>query len=135
MWDNILTLLAIAVLADHKLRDPELIEFCHEAQLLNDLIDPDRILSRRSLLDWFHHYRSEIDAKLQGPDADIFIRQSFDEITNTELRPHILQSIFGICICDYDLHDEEAHVIQIGVKAWNMSLADSANVRSALLPE
>lgn len=129
MWDDILRLLAIAVLADHRLRDPELIEFCHEAQTLNYHINSERIVSRRELMDWFSKVRPEISEILDGPTplAEAYIKAAFEKITDSALQPHILQSIFGICICDYDLDDEESRMIQLGMTIWGIGLPSFAD--------
>ncbi|MEE9347905.1 MAG: hypothetical protein V3U82_06895 [Robiginitomaculum sp.] len=120
IWDDILTLLAVAVLADDRIRDLELVEFCHEAQSLNQHFDPDRILSRSSLRKWFDDKHLPIKIALSSGDRALFISDSLERIDDVAMRPHILQSIFGIIVCDYEMHDEESKFIQTAVDIWDM---------------
>jgi hypothetical protein len=119
-WNDILTLLAIAVLADNRIRDLELVEFCHEAQSLNQHYDPERILSRTALRKWFDDNQLVIKNTLAGPSRKDFISTALARIDDVPMRPHILQSIFGIIVCDYELHDEESNFIKAAVQAWDM---------------
>lgn len=123
-WDNILHLLAIAVLADRRVRDPELIEFCHEAQRICRAYYPDKIMPRADLRDWFLARQDALKAKLSSDNANSVILSAVQSIPEGPLRATILQAIFSISICDYDLDDKESALVHLCQREWNIPLPD-----------
>lgn len=120
IWENALTLLAIVVLADHRVRDPEMIEFVHEASLINDAVFPDRIFTNGQIRRWFAANRARIEVALTK-DNQAFVSESLAPVTDPDLRRMILQAMFAITICDYELHDEENEVLGIAIKTWQLT--------------
>lgn len=121
-WSTVLPILAIAVLADGKVRDLELIEFTFEAQAIGAVKDPARILPRKHLKDWFHVMRPHIEAALNSDSRDAFIAQTLNAIDDEHTRQMLLTSVFGIAICDYELHMEETGFLRSAMQAWKVAL-------------
>lgn len=119
-WTDVLTVLAIAVLADHRLRDPELVEFCHEAKRLSNKYQPDVIMTRTHLRNWFFDNRLPLSSRLESDKAHEFMEAAIRKIDGAELQSDMLQSIFGIVVCDYHLDDEEAFMLKLAVEIWGM---------------
>lgn len=120
VWENVLTLLAIVVLADHRVRDPEMVEFCHEAGLINHETSPERIMTAGQLRRWFNANRDRIDAALIK-DIEGFTAETLKAVTDPELRRLILQAMFAISICDYELHDEENEILKTAISTWQLT--------------
>ena len=123
-WDNILHLLAIAVLADRRVRDLELIEFCHEAQRICRAYYPQQIMPCADLRDWFLAQQDALKAKLSSDNANSVILNAVHNIPEGPLRATILQAIFSISICDHDLDDEESALVDVCQREWNIPLPD-----------
>ncbi len=119
IWENALTLLAIIVLADDRVRDPEMVEFCHEAQLVNQALSPDRIITDGHMRRWFAAHKENIRKALHT-DKDAFIINCLGVISEPDLRKIILQGMFAISICDYEMHDEENEILKTVIQAWQL---------------
>ncbi len=122
LFESVATIFAMTVLADHRVRDEELIEFTHAAMIHNQLLRPKTILTRRRLLQWFETHKDEIDASMHGDAGDDYKRRILSYITDQALQRSVLSSIFTISVCDYELHDEERDFIATALKVWNASM-------------
>jgi hypothetical protein len=122
LFETVATLFAVSVLADHRVRDAELVEFVHACSLHNLQIHPDTLLSRRDIIDWFNKQKAEIGRALEGPNADDYIVDLLSRIKEEGLQRSVLSSIFTISICDYELHDEESALISKALEVWNTTM-------------
>jgi hypothetical protein len=122
LFETVATLFAIAVLADHRIRDVELVEFVHACSVQNLKIRPDTLLSRREILDWFNRHKEKIEQALNSPDHDAYKTEVLSHILDMDLQRSVLSSIFTISICDYELHDEESAFITQALDVWKTSM-------------
>ena len=122
LFESVATIFAMTVLADHRTRDEELIEFTHASMLHNQLLRPNTILTRRRLLQWFETNKDEIDASMHGDAAEDYKRRILSSVTDEVLQRSVLSSIFTISVCDYELHDEESDFIATALKVWDTSM-------------
>ena len=64
--DQVLTPLAITVIIDNKIRDPEMNAFCEWADTLLPLFNL-QAPSRAALIKWFEDHEKQLKKKLEGP--------------------------------------------------------------------
>jgi|GEM_PF-4265001 len=115
IMDVILDILGVCVLTDRLERDEELIEFCGSAQRISRHVDTDLIYARRDLMSWFSTHRERLRRLVDDHEAT---RALLEKITDAELRRRTLVAIFSICVCDYNLADEESQYIQLALEVW-----------------
>jgi len=115
-------ILAATVLLDKKERDAEMIEFCHSIMTINQRMRPGVILPRQTILAWFNSRKEEIANGLADDADDSFKIELLSKITDPVLRRKTLAGIFAICVCDYELRDEESDFIQLALATWKAEL-------------
>ena len=122
--DEILMLLAIAILVDTRLRDEEISAFCQEAQsLLREFKNQD-LMPRHKFKDWLAAHKDEISSQLSGPNRKDFMKQSAQKIICPELRKTIFSSLFKLTVSDFTLHDDETELLLLCKHEWDIPLSD-----------
>jgi len=116
------TIYAVTVLLDRRERDQELIEFTHAVMTINQRLRPGKILPRATILSWYHSQSADLAARLKADTDDSWKTSILEKIQDDSIRRLVLASIFAICICDYELRDEEADFIKIALNIWNKGL-------------
>lgn len=115
-------ILAVTVLLDQRQRDREMIEFCHYVMTINQDICAAAILPRETILNWFEAHKTEFSAALASDTDGSFKRKILDQVICPELHKQVLTAVFAICICDYELHDEEAEFIKLALQLWKSDM-------------
>lgn len=118
-------LLAIAVLADKRQRDQELVEFVHAVTKINQHLRPDIIMPRQSILDWYETEKPNIIERLASENAQEWKASLLDDITDDELRNMVLASLYSISVSDYELHDEECKFLKLASQNWGIEIPQS----------
>lgn len=119
-------ILAVTVLLDRRQRDREMIEFCHYVMTLNQEICSVSILPREKILTWFESEKGAFAEALASDTDDAFKSKILQDIADPALQKEVLTAIFAICVCDYELRDEEAHFIRLALSLWKSELPSAA---------
>jgi len=130
LFNVIIDILAVSVLIDNRTKDRELIEFVHAATLHNQHLRPNKMLSRRMMLEKFNNRKAYIMAALENDKDDSFKLDLLSHVTDKALQRSVLGSIFTIAICDYELHDEECNFIKSALKVWNTHMLTPADLEA-----
>ena len=115
--DDLLTPLAIAVIIDNKVRDPELTAFITQAQGLLELFDlapmePDNVR------DWFLAHSPELEEKLSGKRRNTTVLRALAKFENDLEVENIYDAMVAISVSDKEFVVEESDLMKSAGAIW-----------------
>lgn len=122
--DDILTLLAITVVADKRVFAKEVDIFINSARNLDVLETSEADLSPAKLLLWFENNREGLRARMnQSPSFENWFNAILDNLAEHPSRYSIINRMIKISKADGELHVSEKALITLTAKRWNMNLS------------
>jgi len=109
--DDILTPLALTVIIDHKVREPEMKEFCRQAAGLIDLFDFDA-MSKDDLIAWYAANQDELSEKLIGKRRNTMVLRSLTRFKDQVHIENLYDAMLAISISDKEYVKEESELIR-----------------------
>ncbi len=117
--DEILTPLALTVIIDNKVRDPEMSEFIVQAEGLFDALDDFNSMSEKEIMAWFHTHENELVEKLKGRGKNTFILKSLTRFQGHDaLIEAMYDAMLAISISDKEYHVDESDLIKSAASLW-----------------
>jgi len=114
---HVLMPLAITVIIDNKIRDPEMAEFCSQANELFPLFGLTT-LSEDKIISWFSENEATISEKLSGPRKNTTILIALTRFTQDLHVENLYEAMVAISICDNEYKREESELIQSAASIW-----------------
>jgi len=118
--DDILTPLALTVIIDHKVREPEMAEFCRQAAGLIELFELDP-MSESELLSWYKDHHQELDEKLYGKRKNTLVLRALTRFKDQVHIENIYDAMLAISISDKEYVKEESELIKSAASIWGFS--------------
>jgi len=118
--DDILTPLALTVIIDHKVRNPELKEFCRQAAGLIELFELDE-MSDAELMTWYENHHDELDKNLSGKRKNTMVLRALTRFTEDVHIENLYEAMLAISISDKEYVKEESELIQSAASIWGFS--------------
>ena len=118
--DDILTPLALTVIIDHKVREPEMKEFCRQAAGLIDLFDFDA-MSEDDLIAWYAANQDELSEKLIGKRRNTMVLRSLTRFKEQVHIENLYDAMLAISISDKEYVKEESELIRSAASIWGFS--------------
>ena len=118
--DDILTPLALTVIIDHKVRKPEMAEFCRQAEGLLELFELEP-LSTEELLSWYNNHHETLDEKLSGKRKNTLVLRALTRFTEQVHIENIYEAMLAISISDKEYVKEESELIRSAASIWGFS--------------
>jgi len=118
--DDILTPLALTVIIDHKVRDPELHEFCRQATGLLELFEMDE-MSNDQLMSWYRDHHEELDEKLSGKRKNTLVLRALTRFKDQVHIENLYDAMLAISISDKEYVEEESELIKSAASIWGFS--------------
>lgn len=115
--DDILLPLAITVVIDHKVRDPERKAFITQAQGLLDLLEMEP-MSEAELTAWFEERETELDEKLSGKRRNTAVLAALSRFKDDLIVENIYEAMVAISISDEEFVHEESDLIKSAGAIW-----------------
>jgi len=119
-YDDILTPLALTVIIDHKVRQPEMTEFCRQAAGLIELFELDP-LSESELLSWYETHHEELDEKLSGKRKNTLVLRTLTRFSEDVHIENLYEAMLAISISDKEYVKEESELIKSAASIWGFS--------------
>ncbi len=117
--DEILTPLALTVIIDNKIRDPEMSEFVIQAEGMIDALDDFDTMPAKSVLAWFNAHEEGLVDKLKGRSKNTFILKSLTRFQgNDALIEAMYDAMLAISISDKEYHADESDLIKTASSLW-----------------
>lgn len=118
--DDILMPLALTVIIDHKVRDPELREFCRQAEGLLELFELDT-MSETELVKWYKKRHEILEKKLSGKRKNTVVLHALTRFTEDIHIENIYEAMLAISISDQEYVEEESELIKSAASIWGFS--------------
>ena len=118
--NDILTPLALTVIIDHKVREPEMTEFCRQAMGLIELFELDP-MSEADLMAWYEKHHKELDEKLSGKRKNTLVLRALTRFTDDVHIENLYEAMLAISISDKEYVKEESELIKSAASIWGFS--------------
>ena len=115
--EHILLPLAITVIIDNKIRDPEMAEFHSQATELFELFNLPP-LNQDEIIEWFKTHEANIAEKLTGHRKNTTILIALSRFKDDIHVENIYEAMIAISICDKEYKREESELIQSAASIW-----------------
>ena len=118
--DDILTPLALTVIIDNKVREPEMTEFYQQATGLFELFELES-MSEAELHDWYEKHHIELGEKLSGKRRNTMVLRALTRFTDDIHIENIYEAMIAISISDKEYVKEESELIKSAASIWGFS--------------
>ena len=118
--EEILTPLALTVIIDHKVKNPELKEFRRQAVGLLELFDLAP-LSETELKSWYNAKDQELREQLAGKRKNTVILRALTRFTDDVHVENLYEAMLAISISDKEYVKEESELIRSAATLWGFS--------------
>lgn len=118
--DDILTPLALTVIIDHKVREPEMTEFYRQAAGLIELFELEP-MSETDLKAWYDKHYPELDEKLSGKKKNTMVLRALTRFTDDVHIENLYEAMLAISISDKEYVKEESDLIKSAASIWGFS--------------
>lgn len=119
-YEDILTPLALTVIIDNKVRQPEMKAFCVQAAGLIELFDLPP-LSEADLLKWYTHNEDDLRNALTDKRKNTIILRALTRFKEDSQVEAIYEAMLAISISDKEYHTEESELIKSAASIWGFS--------------
>ncbi len=109
--------LAVTVIIDTKVREPEIAEFCRQAQGLIELLDLEP-MSSSELEKWFADHQDEIAEKLSGPRRNTLVLRVLSKFKDDVVVENMYDAMVQISVSDEEFIQEESDLVKSAAVLW-----------------
>lgn len=119
--DNILSLLAVTIIADKRVFAAEIEAFVKATTQLKQarLIEPK--LSEAKLLSWYEMNKDALTEKVHSPYFKTWFYDCLDSLSDIPDKSALLKAMREISLSDGELHVSERALIVLAELHWNIS--------------
>lgn len=118
--DDILTPLALTVIIDHKVRDPEMQEFCRQAAGLIELFELEP-MTEDDLVAWYKKHHDALDEALTGRRKNTIVLRALTRFKEQIHIENIYDAMLAISISDKEYVEEESELIKSAASIWGFT--------------
>ena len=118
--DDILTPLALTVMIDNKVRDPELSAFREQAAGLFDMFELAP-MDVPALEQWYESHEAEIGEKLSTRRKNTIVLRALTRFTDDAHVEAIYEAMLAISISDKEYHTAESELIKSAASIWGFN--------------
>ena len=115
--DDILMPLAIAVVIDRHVREPELSEFAKQGQALQRLFDLD-VMTEDELIEWFVVNIEDLKEKLDSKRRNTLVLRVLSKFTEGVHMDNLYDAIVQISVSDKEYRREESEFVKSAATLW-----------------
>lgn len=119
-YDDILTPLALTVIIDHKVREPEMQAFNRQANGLLELFELEA-MSDEALLDWYAAHEDGLREALTGKRKNTIILRALTRFKEDWQVEALYEAMLAISISDKEYHKDESDLIRSAASIWGFS--------------
>ncbi len=115
--EDILLPLAITVIIDTKVRDPEITAFAEQAEGLLELLGMDE-MSKTELLEWFAQHRDALTEKLSGPRRNTLVLRALSKFNDDLIVENMYDAMVQVSLSDKEYRQEESDLVKSAAALW-----------------
>jgi len=114
---EVLTPLALTVIIDNKVRDPELTEFRRQASGLIELFELET-MDEKALKAWYNDNAADLKSALSGKRRNTTILKSLSLFKDDVHTENLYEAMLAISISDKEYHEEESDLVKSAATIW-----------------
>ena len=116
---NILTPLALTVIIDNIVRDPELSEFVVQAEGLLDLMVQNHAMDSKKIMAWYRGNEAGLSKKLNRARKNTFVLTTLNRFKDDDIAIEAMyDAMLAISISDKEYHVDESDLIKSAAALW-----------------
>lgn len=115
--DDICLPLALAVIIDNKVRDPELNEFCEQATALFPLFDLPS-LTEEDVMAWFRAHEPKIQKTLKDRGKNTAVLRALSKFSEEIHTENLYDAMVSISVSDNEYRREESDLVKSAAVIW-----------------
>ncbi len=117
--DEILTPLALTVIIDNVVRDPELSEYIVQAEGLLELLGGDDDLQAPHILGWFRDNEMILIARMKSVRKNTFVLTCLMKFKDDDMAIEAMyDAMLAISISDKEYHVDESDLVKSAASLW-----------------
>ena len=117
--EEILTPLAVTVIIDNVVRDPELSEFTIQAEGMLELLDHDGVMMPQDILGWFLDNELILVSKMKSPRKNTFVLTTLNRFKDDDKAVEAMyDAMLSISVSDKEYHMDESDLIKSAATLW-----------------
>ncbi|MCF6274417.1 MAG: hypothetical protein L3J05_01470 [Robiginitomaculum sp.] len=117
--DNILTPLALTVIIDNVVRDPELSEFIVQAEGLLDLLEHEHVMNSGKIMDWFHSNEATLIKRMKSARKNTYVLTMLNQFKDDDMVIEAMyDAMLAISISDKEYHVDESDLVKSAASLW-----------------
>lgn len=117
--DNILTPLALTVIIDNKVRDPEMSAFIEQSQGILEMLELHHGVDEDRIVSWFSANEQHIKTSIAGRKKNTFVLKTLTRFNGEDaLIEALYDAMLAISISDKEYHVEESELIKSAASLW-----------------
>ena len=118
--DDILTLLALTILADKKVVNQEVDSFLQIAPQITNGLGAKKPMSQPNLLAWLYTHQARIKKMFSSPNFDQILIGLFTRTQSIPNKQAVLNKMNEISTADDEFHVSEKALIVLAARHWNL---------------
>lgn len=115
-FEDVLHVLAIAVIIDEKIREREVEEFIRQAEGLYSLFAQDQ--DRSGARDWFIANKPKILEQMASRGRNTVILKALTRVKDPMVRENLYDAMIAVSMSDEEYHKEESDFIRSAASIW-----------------
>ena len=117
--DDILTPLALTVIIDNKVRDPEMNEFVEQADGLLEMLGYGEEMNRTKIRAWFKQSEPKLSASIKGKKKNTIVLKALTRFKDQDaIIEAMYDAMLAISISDKEYHASESDLVKSAASLW-----------------
>jgi len=117
--DDILTPLALTVIIDNKVRDPEMNEFIAQGAGLLDMLGHEGEMTEAKIRTWFKREEPKLKAAMKGQKKNTVVLKALTRFKdNDAVVEAMYDAMLAISISDKEYHESESDLVRSAASLW-----------------
>ena len=120
--DDILSPLALTVIIDNKVRDPEMNEFIEQAHGLLELLGYGEDMDRDKIRTWFTDEEPKLSEAIKGRKKNTVILKALTRFKDDDaIIEAMYDAMLAISVSDKEYHASESDLVRSAASLWGYS--------------
>jgi len=117
--NDILKPLALTVIIDNKVRDPELSEFIVQAEGILELLGYGGVMDAQDILAWFHKNEKILVGRMKDARKNTYILTALTLFKDDDMAVEAMyDAMLAISISDKEYHVDESDLVKSAASLW-----------------
>ncbi len=117
--NDILKPLALTVIIDNKVRDPELSEFVIQADGILELLGYGDAMAAQDILAWFYEHEKTLVGRIKDARKNTYVLTALTRFKDDDIAVEAMyDAMLAISISDKEYHVDESDLVKSAASLW-----------------